>query len=889
MNKILDLSGLWDFRFCSSDLASEDFSDSIMLPGTTSCARKGKLNNKAETDRLTDMYKFEGTAAFRKAVQLPVISEGETAFLHLERTRITALEIDGMALGSRDSLCTSHNYDITSFCDGKEHSIVIYVSNVGYKTKGGHMTSPDTQTNWLGITGKIEVRVFGKVYAKDIFVTPDTENKAFIVTAKMVGAQSGSVLLKARCAESAAECEVQFSDYQLSATIELGNSAKLWSEFERNIYTITLDTKSDLQSVNAGLRSFKADRDKFCVNGKKTFLRGKHDALVFPLTGYAPTDTEEWIRVMEISKSYGINHYRFHTCCPPQAAFEAADIVGIYMEPELPFWGSIYATGEEGFNGQEQEYLIQEAKAILREFGNHPSFCMMSMGNELWGSCRRINEIIGILRQYDGRPLYTMGSNCFQFSPCTVENDDFFCGVRLSKERLIRGSYAMCDAPLGHIQAQEPSTMKDYDDEICTVDDLKDATGDIISIQYETGVKTVKASGRAKSLMPDIPIVTHEIGQYQMYPDFSEIEKYSGALKAKNLEIFRERLAAKGLSHLAEDYFRASGKLAVACYKEELEAVLRSKRLAGCQILDIQDFMGQGTALVGVLNSLMENKGIITDTEWREFFSQTVVLARFSKYVYTQGESFCAKIQLCDYGNESLKGKKLCWSLGKESGFFTICEYDNYCDVGEISLPCISDKDETVTLRIFVEGTDITNHYDLRVLKKIDSVNFNGVTVTRKLDERAKQSLRAGKTVILARVPDEDKSIEGFYCQDFWCYPMFRSISESMGKKAPVGTMGLLIDNTHPSLAGFKSERYSTPQWFKVVMSSRSEILDDVKDKRVIVRTIDNFERNHDLALIYEYDTLGGKVLVINCEVEKLAQSPEGKILLQSLADYAKR
>lgn len=889
MRNILDLSGKWDFRFCSGDLKSEQFSDSIMLPGTTSAARKGKLNEKAETGHLTDIYKFEGTAAFRKTVVLPTAADGEKAVLHLERTRLTTLEIDGKAVGSKDSLCTSHNYDITAFCDGKEHSVVIYVSNVGYKTRGGHMTSPDTQTNWLGITGKLEVRVFGKVFAENVRITPHAQRKEFSVTADICGAESGSVLVKACCGDSEAAREVLFSDSTLETTICLGENAKLWSEFERNLYDITIDTGSDVFSTKAGLRDFEAIGDKFYINGRKTFLRGKHDGLIFPLTGYAPTDTDEWVRILEISKSYGINHYRFHTCCPPRAAFEAADIVGIYMEPELPFWGSIHAKDEDGFNSTEQEYLIEEGKAILREFGNHPSFCMMSMGNELWGSPERINEIMGILRQSDPRPLYTMGSNCFQFVPCTVENDDFFCGVRLSRERLIRGSYAMCDAPLGHVQTQEPSTMKDYDSEISASSDSVNSDGnDTIQIQYETGVKTVKASSKADSFTPDVPIVTHEIGQYETYPDFTEIEKYTGPLKARNFEIFRERLEEKGLSHLAQDYFKASGRLAMDCYKEELEAVLRSKKLAGCQILDIQDFAGQGTALVGVLNALMENKGIITDAEWREFFSQTVILARFEKYVYTVGEGFEAKVQLCDFGNESLVGKTLRWSLGIHSGSFTIGEYENYCDIGTISVPAVSDKDETLTLRLSIEDTDIRNHYDIRVLPKVDSVDYEGVTVVSELDDNARQALKRGETVLLARVPDEDKSIEGFYCQDFWCYPMFRSISQSMGRKLPVGTMGLLIDNTHPSLAGFKSEMYSTPQWFKTVMNSRSEILDDMKDKRVIVRTIDNFERNHDLALIYEYDLDGGKVLVVNCKSDVLTASPEGRVLLKSLTDYAK-
>lgn len=891
MREIVNLCGEWQMRFCDGECMTEGFEDTIILPDTTSNAKKGKLNPKREKGHLTDIYKFEGSCAFRRVITLPKLEAGETGILHLERTRITKLFIDSESCGMRDSLCTSHNYDITRFCDGKEHEIIIEVSNVGYKTRGGHMTSPDTQTNWLGITGRMEVQCFGKVYAKNLVVTPDVEGKAFVVECDIVGSECGSVCVKASCGDDVHLVEAEFSAGKLSVHIPLRENAKLWSEFERNLYDISVDTGCDLQTVTAGLRKLSVNGNKFEINGRKTFLRGKHDGLIFPETGYAPTDKKSWLKVMETAKQYGINHYRFHTCCPPEAAFEAADELGIYMEPELPFWGSICAKDEEGYNEQEQEYLISEGIAILREFGNHPSFCMMSMGNELWGNRQRINEIMGILRSFDSRPLYTEGSNTFQFVPDTVENDDFFCGVRLSRERLIRGSYAMCDAPLGHVQTDEPSTLKDYDSIISgqLPDSLKgNITPDgTIQIQYGTGVKTVKASDMTDGFNPKMPIVTHEIGQYETYPDYNEIEKYKGPLRARNFEIFRERLCDKGLGELANDYFAASGKLAMACYKEELEAVLRSKLLAGCQILDIQDFSGQGTALVGVLNAFMENKGIISDSEWREFFSETVLLARFDRYVYRGSDSFKAKVQLCDYSDKSLCGKTLRWSLGKHSGEMQIGEYENYCDIGDIEIDCLNEQEGKLTLALSVG--DIKNHYDLYVVKTVDSVDFTGCIIVRELDEQTENALNEGKTVLLCAKPDEDKSIEGFYCQDFWCYPMFRSISESMGRKVPVGTMGLLIDKSHPALGGFVTESYSTPQWWKAVSHSRSEILDNNADGvKVIVRTIDNFERNHNLGLIYEYNKGNGKVVVCNVDLEAIAFSPEGRALAQSLADYTR-
>lgn len=267
--------------------------------------------------------------------------------------------------------------------------------------------------------------------------------------------------------------------------------------------------------------------------------------MIFPKTAFAPTDLEEWLRVMKISKSYGMNHYRYHTCCPPEAAFIAADMLGIYMEPQLPFWGTITEEGEENHNQEEQDFLVEEGFNMLKFFGNHPSYCMMSMGNELWGSKKILNDIIGGYKKFDSRHLYTQGSNNFQWFPNVIENDDFFVGVRLANDRLIRGSYAMCDAPLGHIQTDKPAANHDYDSIIrpkkqaSSTEISEDGT---VQIQYGTTMKTVKASEADADFIPEVPIVTHEIGQYETYPNFKEIEKYTGSLKARNFEVFRERL-----------------------------------------------------------------------------------------------------------------------------------------------------------------------------------------------------------------------------------------------------------------------------------------------------------------------------------------------------------
>lgn len=893
MKTTTDLSGVWEFSFDRN----AGYRDTILLPDTISHAQKGKASDQADDGRLTDLFSYEGSAWFRRKAALSC-PDGGRLELFLERTRKTALFVDGSPAGECCSLCCAHRFDLTSFCDGNVHELEICVSNTGYPTAGGHMTSPDTQTNWLGITGKIELRQYGPVRAEQVRVRSDVKNRCFLVEFTVSGNpadcrsawETGAILVSASCKDAVFPSRplTVFGDRAL-AVIPLGDDPHFWSEFDPCLYDVSIDVDGDRTKLRAGFREFSTDGGKFLVSGRRTFLRGKHDGMLFPRTGYAPTDVKSWLVVMSAAKEYGVNHYRFHTCCPPEAAFDAADMLGIYLEPELPFWGTIAAPGEEGYRAAEQDFLISEGLGILDSFGNHPSFCMMSMGNELWGSPMRINEIMGILKAHDDRPLYTQGSNNFQFRPCTVPNDDFFVGVRLSKYRLLRGSYATCDAPLGHIQTDAPGTLTDYDGAILADDSAAEAeTGDSITIQYHTGTKEVKVSEQSGSFHPNIPIVTHEIGQFCVYPDFREIAKYTGSLKPRNLEIFRERLQKKGLLHLADAYFRASGALAVQCYKEELEAVLRSRRLAGCQILDLQDFAGQGTALVGILDAFMESKGLIAPKEWREFFAPCVLLARFFGYVYTPGEAFSADIQLTDFGTAIHTGETLFWELGKQRGSLVIPDYENYADIGKIETRIDADAAPgRLRLRLWTDS-GLQNHYDLDVIKAVKEPDSAGCCVRPSLDAEAASALREGRKVLIFERPDESSGIDGFYCTDFWNYPMFRGISEAKGSPVAVGTLGLLIDQAHPALAGFPGEAYSTPRWYHPVTCSRSAILDDVPDKRVIVRTIDNFERNHDLALIYERDLFGGTAVFCGCELSELVRTPEGRALAASLMDYVR-
>lgn len=901
MKNIIYLDGLWGLRLDAAKegigkkFYNDDFDDSIMLPATLSIAGKGEKNTARETGFLTEEYKFEGFAWFQRKVILNDISSRNIK-LFLERTRKTMLWINGIQAGGLlDSLSAPHIYDVGGYLKNGENTITVMVDNTGYPTGGGHLTSPDTQTNWNGITGEISLRTYQNCYAENIQIFPDINNSSVRVRLNLCGSDKTELSAFAFIGDE--YCPKQ--QFEISAgkdgiaefTYYMGENVRLWSEYSPYLYTMIIElANGDAERIQFGMREFKAEGMEFKINGEPVFLRGKHDGLVFPLTGAAPTDIESWVKALKTAKEYGINHYRFHTCCPPDAAFYAADALGVYMEPELPFWGTLPAEGEEGFNAKEQEYLINEGFKIMDAFGNHPSFCMFSLGNELWGNPERMNRIMKNYKAYDSRHLYTMGSNNFQFYPVIVENDDFFCGVRLSRERLIRGSYAMCDAPLGHIQTDKPNTSHSYDTIICppVSEDGAAADGEI-EIQYGTGVKKVKVTGGSGGLNPKIPVVSHEVGQYAFYPDLDEISKYTGVLKAENFRIFKERLDKKGMLERWKKFYKAAGRFAVECYKNEIETAMRSDKLAGFQLLDLQDFPGQGTALVGILNAFMENKGFITAEKWRGFCSDKALLAQFDDYVIS-GKKFTAYISVRCCIPGGFPDDYIRWEISEDSHALIGGEIEAAKQTGLINIGVINWKvpeysvPKKITLTLTAKNTE--NSYDLWVYPETALPEVkDGVIITENIDN-ALEELKKGCNVIL--ITDKLKnSIDGVYCTDFWCYPMFRSISESMKKPVPTGTMGLLIDQNHKALSLFPSESYSTPQWYNIITSGVCAVLDDTpKGYYPIVQTIDNWERNHKLANVFEAKVSEGNLMVCTMSYKKLIETSEGRWFVKSIHNY---
>lgn len=577
---------------------------------------------------------------------------------------------------------------------------------------------------------------------------------------------------------------------------------------------------------------------RFEAGGKPVFLRGKHDACVFPLTGHTPMDKASWINYFRRCKDYGINHVRFHSWCPPEAAFTAADELGIFLQPELPFWGTL--EGEELL-----AFLRKEGLNIVRTYGHHPSFAMFSLGNELWGEKTVMQELVAAFREAAPQILYTNGTNAFLGWQGYVDGIDFFATCRTRGEAYgefnthVRSSFAFCDAMDGGILNHfYPGTTRNF--------------------------------AEALEGVP-MPVISHETGQFQSYPDYSQIDKYTGPLAPYNLMEFRHRLDLAGMADQAADFHRASLRWAYELYKADVEMCLRTPGLGGFQLLDLQDYPGQGSAYVGILDAFMDPKGDIDPAEWRQFCSELVPLAEFNKYCWSEDEVFHAHVKVANFtGEDLIEGAS---------------EYEIDKPVSELLDGVKAPARIDLRLAAHTAGFEGSNSWPIWVYPADNQPDKRGITISRKLDQATLNALVAGKKVLLMP-SDTTNTVGGLFQTDYWNYRMFKGICESNGKPVSPGTLGILTDPSHPVFREFPTEEHTDWQWFPVLKASRPMILDALRGYKPIVQVIDNVERNHRLGLLFEFAVGNGSLLICCSDLESTLAYPEGRQFYKAVLDY---
>jgi len=889
----IDLGGRWALALAPDDASVDDrptvdFDDDIALPGTTDEGRKGRPTTERTPGHLTRRHRYEGAAWYRTTVDVPDAWADRRIALRLERTRPLRVWVDGDPAGEGDSLSVPHEYDLTDRLDPGEHAITLRIDTDSPPVtfdgvQRSHAATEHTQTNWNGAVGDLELVATDPVRIDDCRVHPDpdagTARVDLTVGNATDGVAEGSVEITAEHVHGDHSIPAETAPFRVegdAATVSVEydlDDPLRWDEFDPDYYelTATLDATAGgaeyghTETTTFGVRSFERDGTQFAINGKTTFLRGNVDCCIFPETGYPPTDEASWRDLFETAREYGLNHYRFHSWCPPEAAFRVADEMGIYLQPELPLWNN-GATFEDE---ESTAFYRAEAERILDEYGNHPSFVMFALGNELAGDFEAMSELTEACRDRDPRRLYACGSYNGLSDSTLTEADDYWTTASVppdpndadSGREMVRGA-AIDDAP--------PATTTDY----------REAVEDI-----------------------PIPVVAHEIGQYQTYPDYEGLDRYDGVLAPRNLELKRDHLEAHGMLDRAEEFSDASGRLSVQCYREEVEAALRTPGFGGFQLLQLEDFPGQGTALVGILDAFRESKGLIDPAAWRQFCAESVPLVRMDARTFDTGETLTADVQLAHFGPEGHDGVEAEWSL-TAAGSETVAAgrldatdvpQGELVDLGSLDVDLGSalaatdgvDAPARLTLSVTVEATDAATDYDVWVypsdLPAVDSAGDDSeIAVRRAFDEETRDLLDSGADVVLVPHHDDMRhSVKSAFAPCFWSYALFK-------RNAPAGTMGPTVDPDHPVLHGFPTDAHGDWQWWHLLSNARPVVLDDAPDDyEPLVGMIDNIERNQRLGLVFETAVGDGNLLVSAVDVFAAEDDPSVRAFWRSLVSYA--
>lgn len=828
----MDLSGEWQFAMGEQPV----YDDHIILPGSMLTGGKGhdvtadtrwtsstydssyyyspQLARYREEENvkfpffLTPDKYYVGHAWYRRTVRVPDAWEGRPVTLYLERPHIeTTLYVNGREVGHQMSLSTPHQYDVTeyvAFGEDNELAICVYngIENVCVG-QDSHSVTDQTQGNWNGIVGAIELRSAPIIYK--VRAVPDVE-------------------------DGVVRIEVNEARYELP----LGGDTCRWSEFSPKVYSRKVDYQGVPVEVTFGIRDIRIEGRQFYLNGQPIWLRGTLENCCFPETGYAPMDVASWQRVFEKCREYGLNHVRFHSWCPPEAAFVAADKVGIYLQPEGPSWPNHGVRMRSGQN--VDTYLMEETKRIIDTYGHHPSFVMMAMGNEPAGRwVEYCNDWVNEMIAYDSTRVY--------------------CGASVG------GGWAWDSGSQFHVKgggrglnwnSRAPQATDDFYADI------------IFPRNYRDTVPN------------NTPIIAHEQGQWCAFPDFKEIAQYTGAYKAGNFEIFRDLLAEGGMADRAEAFLHASGKLQTLAYKYEMERNLRTPEYAGFQLLGLNDYSGQGSALVGVLNVHWREKGYCTAEEWREFCSQTVPLARFPKFIYTEAEMLDIPVEVYHAGKapiEHVRCTYALYGLGEELRgrlpLGTLPVGKNIV-AGHIIQPLASITAPTkVTLAVLLtdesDGEVVgRNHWDFWVYPSKD-VDFTveDIYIADMLDDKAVGILQQGGKVLLtaAGKVTYGSDVVQHYLPVFW--------NTSWFKMRPPHTTGASIDTAHPLFAhGFPTDDWSNLNWWELLNKAQvMNLADFPAHYQSPIQPIDTWHISRKLGMLVEANVLNGKLLMTTMDI----------------------
>lgn len=832
----IDLSGSWRVE-------GVGVSGEIRLPGTLADAKLGQrwtremfetTKDRPQSGALVREWQHLGEATYSRAFELSEAEAARPMELFLERVMwASRVEIDGRDLGGRDSLSTPHVYRVGKLSPGR-HEIRVAVDNscrYGF-SRNSHSYGPSGQSVWHGVIGRIELRPVDPFASVKVFASAPSGGKVvvkglpdgFVGTARVEELETASV-----------------SRDGDSLVLALASEPIYWSESTPRLYTLVLSDGDFERRIRFGFRTYGTTRHAVTVNGAKTFIRANIDNCLFPRLGRPPTDKGEWMDILRVLKEEdGFNAIRFHSWCPPEAAFDAADELGVYLQPEVCIWSDKWmkpVPQHVGWGDPVDGFVRREFKAICDAYANHPSFMSLAVGNELGGSnWDEAERIVREMRAYEPRSLHFFSSarTIVPSDQLTATHD--IPGVGMCRERLF------------------PNTDWDYEDVYA------------------------KAS---------IPVIAHEIGQWPTYPDFAGLlPKFDGVMRPWNIDRCEARSRREGTDRFWREYMAASAHQSRLIYKDEVESFLRTPSCAGIHLLDAQDYTGEGEALMGWRDPFFALKPAYRDMKpFRSAWAREAALARIVKYDWCVGETFEARLQVRNQSASSIAaGREFEWSI-------VDCSNGSTAARGAFRLPreiAPGELGEVGTVR-FPVSHSCAAKLELRFGE--NSWPFwafpnegkaavpDGVTATDDFSTMREMLSRGGTVLYTGRSRETaEDSFKPVYWSSVW-FPTKQPLKE---------TLGTWFEKDHPMLAGFPTEEYSDWQWYGLVNGATIHRLTGLPQTfRPVALSVNDFHFSMLASSLFELKVGAGRLVVCGYDLD--SDAPAARRLRASLFEYLSR
>ncbi len=850
--KTIDLSGNWSYRTDYDDLGTqkEYYKDifepgGFILPGSAcenGVGKKQEYYNEMSKEAVRaprERYEYIAPLWLQREVDIPEEFEGKHIRLFLERVNIASeLWVDGKKIDRQIiELSAPHIYNLTGKLTAGKHIFTLRIDNrnlLNIDTMASGY-SIDTQGYWNGIIGIMELQCEDIFHLENIQVYPKEnginirlievsdvhspfERRNAEIELSVTAPDGRAFETKRFSRELFNSRQVEYFSYELS-------DIQYWDEFNPALYTLNVryscEGVTDEKNVRFGMRTIRTENKQILLNEKPVALRGTIDCAIYPLTGYPPTDIETWKRNFKIIKSYGLNHVRFHAWCPPENAFCAADELGIYVSVEMPLWlNRDVCALELGEDSAHRAYYTQEAVTISKTYGNHPSFIMFSNGNENMGDFELLEDIIIQIKAYDNRRIYTLTTN---FDHPVLPCEDYLCAYEAGGHKV-------------------------------RIQDIQDIVAESTSLDYSKAISDVP-----------VPIISFEIGQYCVYPDVRNIEKYMGNMLPTNFDVIKKEMIKKNVYHKLNDYVKASGDLAVKLYKEDIEAALRTKDFGGFELLSLCDYTGQSTATVGILDVFFDSKGLIEPEQFRQFCNDVVPLFK-AKRIFTNTETLEAELDLYDYGQKIIENPVFDLKIYNGNELF----YQIKTTDSNISVPLNGIK-KSAQLNVELAVSGYTNSWRIYVFA--EKAADNDVKIIRTKEELEVILRIGGRAIVTA------DCIENPICGSF--IPVFWSPVHFPSQKP----CGAIIDDTHPIFKDFPTGKYPDYQWKKLLDNSKGiDVSPFGKDFKPIVEAVPNFVDNTPNSPLFEARV--GNADILFCGFDLNGTDTASKQLRECIYDY---